>query len=185
LPGLHHLKADPEGRVDSVSTSLAPEFSTPVKEPVRTLGVSPKDLPVTPTTSSRLLPPTPRQPGTIRTRFSSPNMREQRRLQKLQIEMESLLPTRSPQPTQTADDLDALMSPRAEEFTRNPFHFELPVSTYDDSPASSNETLKDGQSRTEWTETRQWTPKKSLDDDPRSPVQTGSSPITRNIWDIL
>jgi tyrosine-protein phosphatase len=181
LPSLHHLtSADLERRVDSVSTS-----ATPVKGDIQAAEASQNELPVTPTTSSRLLPPTPRQPGAIRTRFSSPNMREQRRLQKLQTEMEAMLPKRSPQPPQALDDLDALLSPRAEEFTRNPFHFELPVSTYDDSPASSNETVKDGQTRTEWVETRQWTPKKSLDDDPRSPVQTGSSPITRNIWDIL
>jgi tyrosine-protein phosphatase len=180
----HHLKSTLDGRVDSVSTSVIPQVFAPSKENAKAPETSSRELPETPTTPSRLLPPTPRQPGTMRTRFSSPNMREQRRLQKLQTEMEAMLPNRTPAPTQTFDDLDALMSPRAEEFTRNPFHFELPVSTYDVSPVSSNETVKDGP-RTEFTDARQWTPKKSLDDDPRSPVQTGSSPITRNIWDIL
>jgi tyrosine-protein phosphatase len=184
LPSLHHLKSSLDGRVDSVSTSVVPQVSTPSKENAKVLEVSSRELPATPITPSRLLPPTPRQPGTMRTRFSSPNMREQRRLQKLQTEMEAMLPKRSPAPTQTFDDLDALMSPRVEEFTRNPFHFELPVSTYDVSSASSDETVKDAPP-TERTEPRQWTPQKSLDDDPRSPVQTGSSPITRNIWDIL
>ncbi|KAF2685988.1 hypothetical protein K458DRAFT_299384 [Lentithecium fluviatile CBS 122367] len=186
LPNLNQLKAaDLEGRVDSVSTSSAPLISTHVNEPASKLDVVPKELPATPTTPSRLLLPTLPREGGIRTRFSSPNMREQRRLHRLQTEMEAMLPNRTPHPPQAADDLDALMSPRAEEFTRNPFHFELPVSTYESSPASSNETVKDGQTRTEWTEKRQWTPKKSLEEDPRSPVQTGSSPITRNIWDIL
>lgn len=128
---------------------------------------------------------TPSKQKGIKSRFSSPNLREQRKLHKLQTELEAKLPGRAPVPTQTFDDLDALMSPRAEEFTRNPFHFDLKSPTEEVSPASSNETVKDGQHRTEWTEKRQWTPQKSLEVDPRSPVQTGSSPIVRNIWDVL
>lgn len=183
---LPHLKsADQNVRVDSVSASTSTSISPLHNGVVNDEPAAPNDIPVTPTKPSKLFLRTPQQPGIIRTRFSSPNLREQRRLQKLQTEMEALLPNRSPRPPQAADDLDALMSPRAEEFTRNPFHFELPVLTSDDSPASSNETIRDGQSRTEWTETRQWTPQKSLEEDPRSPVQSGSSPITRNIWDIL
>jgi tyrosine-protein phosphatase len=128
---------------------------------------------------------TPSRTLGIKTRFSSPNLREQRRLQRLQTEMESKLPKRSPQPLQAADDLDTLMSPRAEEFTRNPFHFDLLKKDEDTSPASSNETIKDGSGRTEWQDpVPQFTPQK-VAEDPRSPVQTGSSPITRNIWDVL
>jgi tyrosine-protein phosphatase len=186
FPSLDLLKAtDSERRVDSVSTSLAPRMTMPANEPAANMDVSQQDLPVTPATPSRLLLPVLPRQGTIRTRFSSPNMREQRRLHKLQTEMEAMLPKKTSHASQSADDLDALMSPRAEEFTRNPFHFDLPISTYDHSPASSNETVKDSQFRIEWTENRQWTPQKSLEVDPRSPVQTGSSPITRNIWDIL
>jgi tyrosine-protein phosphatase len=77
------------------------------------------------------------------------------------------------------------MSPRAEEFTRNPFHVDLKSPTDEVSPTSSNETIKDNQQHTDWTEKRQWTPQKSLEDDPRSPVNTGGSPIVRNIWDVL
>ncbi len=81
------------------------------------------------------------------------------------------------------DDLDALMSPRAEEFTRNPFHLDLSSPTEDVSPASSEETIKDGTQK--WNEPpRQWTPEK-LTVDPRSPAHLGSSPIVRNIWDVL
>lgn len=128
---------------------------------------------------------TPSRALGIKTRFSSPNLREQRRLQKLQTEMESKLPNRSPQPLQVADDLDTLMSPRAEEFTRNPFHFDLLKKDEDTSPASSNETIKESSGRTEWQDpVPQFTPQKASED-PRSPVQTGSSPITRNIWDVL
>lgn len=99
--------------------------------------------------------------------------------------MESKLANRPEAPQQAMDDLDALMSPRAEEFTRNPFHVDLRPSAEDVSPASSDETIKDGQSGRIWSEPpRQWTPEK-LTVDPRSPAQTGSSPIVRNIWDVL
>lgn len=122
----------------------------------------------------------------IRTRFSSPNLRQQRKLHKLQTEIESKLPKKSPVAQHSVDDIDALMSPRAEEFTRNPFHFNLQAPAEDASPASSNETIKDGRNGHTWDEPvpRQWTPEKATVD-PRSPVQTGSSPIVRNIWDVL
>lgn len=127
---------------------------------------------------------TPQRPATLRTRFSSPNLREQRRLQKLQTEMEAMLPNRSPKPSQALDDLDALMSPRAEEFTRNPFHMELLSPVDDTSPASSNDTITDNTSRVNWKDPHHFTPQK-VAEDPRSPVQAGSSPIVRNIWDVL
>lgn len=110
-------------------------------------------------------------------------MKEQRQLSKLQSEMESKLANRPERPTQTMDDLDALMSPRAEEFTRNPFRLDLNSPTEDISPASSEETIKDG-GGTRSEPLRQWTPEK-LTVDPRSPAQLGSSPIVRNIWDVL
>ncbi|ORX93485.1 hypothetical protein BCR34DRAFT_499874 [Clohesyomyces aquaticus] len=174
-----------QGRIDSLNLSSQPqpielpEPHTPGFDTSRGQGPGARLTP-----QQAFLSTPPRHP-TIRTRFSSPNMREQRRLQKLQTEMEALLPTRSPGLPQAADDLDALMSPRAEEFTRNPFHVDLKANVEDTSPASSNETIKDGRVGSEWKETPQWTPPKILDEDPRSPVQTGSSPIVRNIWDVL
>jgi tyrosine-protein phosphatase len=113
-------------------------------------------------------------------------MREQRKLHKLQTEMESKLPSKAPAPQHAADDLDALMSPRAEEFTRNPFHFDLVKSDDEASPVSSNETIRDGRRGFAWEEPlpRHWTSEKATVD-PRSPVHTGSSPIVRSIWDVL
>ncbi|KAL5395099.1 hypothetical protein PMIN02_004390 [Paraphaeosphaeria minitans] len=169
-------------RIDSVSPTHDISFS---ESPLPTLKTSGQEPPASPQSPSQAFLSTPSKQAGLRSRFSSPNLREQRKLHKLQTEMEAMLPKVAPQPTQTVDDLDALLSPRAEEFTRNPFHFDLQSPTDEVSPASSNETVKDGQNRTEWTEKHQWTPQKSLVADPRSPVQTGSSPIVRNIWDVL
>ncbi|KAH8717016.1 hypothetical protein GQ44DRAFT_624382 [Phaeosphaeriaceae sp. PMI808] len=170
-------------RVDSLSTS--PEKQTPpsIEPNLLAYGVVPK-APETPQTPKDAFLSTPLK--SIRTRFSSPNLREQRKLQKLQTEMESKLPNKSPAPQHSADDIDALMSPRAEEFTRNPFHFQLHISGEDNSPVSSNETIKDGRNGHNWNDPLppHWTPEKATAD-PRSPVQTGSSPIVRNIWDVL
>ncbi|EDU39650.1 dual-specificity MAP kinase phosphatase-) [Pyrenophora tritici-repentis Pt-1C-BFP] len=175
----HNLEA--EARIDSLSSSPEKHTLAPIKAHTTMPGTFPK-APTTPKTPSQTFLSTPAK--AIRTRFSSPNMREQRKLQKLQTEIQSRLP---PVPQHAADDLDALMSPRAEEFTRNPFHFELRSPTDDASPVSSNETIKDGRNgHSVWEEPlpRQWTPEKATVD-PRSPVQTGSSPIVRNIWDVL
>ena len=123
--------------------------------------------------------------NTIRTRFSSPNMREQRELHKLQTEIQSKLP-RPKVAQHFVSDAEALMSPRAEQFTKNPFHVELHPGNDDSSPVSSNGTIKDGRNGHDWSELppRHWTNEKAAVD-PRSPVQTGNSPIVRNIWDVL
>ncbi|KAH7135684.1 hypothetical protein B0J11DRAFT_166667 [Dendryphion nanum] len=168
-------------RVDSLSSSPDSQSSEP-EEP-QTPG-----LPELPHLISSKVPEvsllsTPPRHSAIRTRFSSPNLRDQRRLHKIQTEMESLLPHRIPRITQAQDDIDALLSPRAEEFTRNPFHFELRPSVDDTSPASSTETIKEDKSHA-WNDPLPITPQK-VAEDPRSPVQTGSSPIVRNIWDVL
>lgn len=173
-------KLNTEARTDGLST--APETnviaSTPTQEVEQ---LSPPSRPETPRTKEFLATPA----KAIRTRFSSPNMKEQRQLSKLQSEMESKLANRPERPHQTMDDLDALMSPRAEEFTRNPFHLDLDSSAEDVSPTYSDETIKDGKNGHTWGEPpRQWTPEK-LTVDPRSPAQLGSSPIVRNIWDVL
>ncbi|RMZ69824.1 Tyrosine- phosphatase MSG5 [Pyrenophora seminiperda CCB06] len=170
-----------EARIDSLSNSPEKHTLAPIQAHTPMPGTF-SNAPTTPKSPSQTFLSTPAK--MIRTRFSSPNMREQRKLQKLQTEIQSRLP---PVPQHTADDLDALMSPRAEEFTRNPFHFEVQSPTDDASPVSSNETIKDGRNgHSAWEEPlpRQWTPEKATVD-PRSPVQTGSSPIVRNIWDVL
>jgi tyrosine-protein phosphatase len=180
------LKETIEGgatRVDSLNTSPETQVIPSVELQAPRSEAIPK-APETPQTPREAFLSTPAKG--IRTRFSSPNLREQRKLHKLQTEMELKLPKKAPVPQHAADDIDALMSPRAEEFTRNPFHFDLQVSGDDTSPASSNETIKDGRNGHDWTDPvpRQWTPEKATAD-PRSPVHTGSSPIVRNIWDVL
>ncbi|KAF2001717.1 hypothetical protein P154DRAFT_432430 [Amniculicola lignicola CBS 123094] len=171
-------------RVDSLST---PPLSQPeefVEPHTPGLGYGGPVIQPNMTPSQTFLATPTRQMG-VKTRFSSPNLRQQRKLHKLQTEIEALLPNRSPQLQQSTDDLDALMSPRAEEFTRNPFHIDFRAATDDNSPASSNETIKESQIHKEWKDTPPLTPPRALDEDPRSPVQTGSSPIVRNIWDVL
>ncbi|EUC43483.1 hypothetical protein COCMIDRAFT_28076 [Bipolaris oryzae ATCC 44560] len=170
-------------RVDSHSNSPAKQVINHGGAHTTTPFALPK-APATPRTPSETFLSTPGK--AIRTRFSSPNMSEQRKLQKLQTEIQSKLP-RAAVPRHAADDIDALMSPRAEEFTRNPFRFELQSPGEDASPVSSNGTIKDGRNgHTAWEDPmpRHWTPDKATAD-PRSPVQTGVSPIVRNIWDVL
>ncbi|KAL5116417.1 tyrosine/serine/threonine protein phosphatase [Pleosporales sp. CAS-2024a] len=170
-------------RIDSVNTT---------NEPKSELTLQPSSHTFVPISKAPETPQSPKEAFLsaaskgIKTRFSSPNLREQRKLHKLQTAMESRLPKKTPMPQHAADDLDALMSPRAEEFTRNPFRFEFQITSDDNSPVSSNETIKDGRNGHDWTDPvpRQWTPEKATVD-PRSPVQTGSNPITRNIWDVL
>ncbi|KAL9086345.1 MAG: hypothetical protein Q9159_004245 [Coniocarpon cinnabarinum] len=71
----------------------------------------------------------------------------------------------------TQDDMDALMSPRATEFTKNPFADALGVAV-DERPQSTVVGPERGPNEEE--------------SDPRSPVQDpGSSPIVRNIADVF
>lgn len=173
-------KMNIESQTDSLGTAPATKVSAPT--PTQALEQAPPPpRPATPRTQEFLATPA----KTIRTRFSSPNMKEQKQLSKLQTEMESKLSNRPDRPQQAMDDLDALMSPRAEEFTRNPFHIDLTSPTEEVSPASSDETIRDGKNGHTWSEPlKQRTPEK-LTVDPRSPAQLGSSPIVRNIWDVL
>ncbi|UPX12782.1 Protein-tyrosine-phosphatase [Ascochyta rabiei] len=173
-------KLNIDSRVDSLSAF--PETNVIAATPTQASNqVMPPERPQTPRTKEFLATPA----KAIRTRFSAPNMKEQRQLSKLQSEMESKLANRPEAPQQAMDDLDALMSPRAEEFTRNPFHLDLRPSAEEVSPASSDETIKDEKNSHTWSKApRPWTPEK-LTVDPRSPAQTGSSPIVRNIWDVL
>lgn len=173
-------QSDLADRVDSLSSSPDSQSTEPEEPHTPGLPELPQAFSHKFTEYSMLSTP-PRHP-TIRTRFSSPNLRDQRRLHKIQTEMESLLPYRQPRVPQAQDDIDALLSPRAEEFTRNPFHFDISADE-GASPASSTETIKEDKSRA-WSNALPVTPQK-VAEDPRSPVQTGSSPIVRNIWDVL
>lgn len=100
-------------------------------------------------------------PRGLKTRFSSPNLAEQRRLHQIQTKIESQLPRAS------SPDEDVLMSPREIEFTANPFHVGI----------GEDEEVRD-------KVPAPGTPEKNKAD-PRSPPQLGISPITRNIFDVL
>lgn len=107
----------------------------------------------------------------LRGKISSPSLREQQQLQSLQAKIEASLPTRTlPNPQSSAEEDEPLMSPRATEFTQNPFALALnipSITTTSPQPASNDATRK-------------------IDEDPRSPVaQKGASPITRNIYTFL
>jgi tyrosine-protein phosphatase len=118
----------------------------------------------------------------LRGKVSSPSIREQQELQRLQADIEKKLHIEQqqnhqhqhhhqplmPQPTGAAHPMlggfgDALMSPRATEFTENPFAVAL--------APSAAITITEEQKPTAL--------------DPRSPAHKGVSPITRNIGDVL
>lgn len=75
-------------------------------------------------------------------------------------------------PSKDDDFPDELMSPRATEFTSNPFSLTPPMAQGQSESAEQNEDSGSGDT----TPTAR---------DPRSPPLKGSSPIVRNIWDIL
>lgn len=124
----------------------------------------------------------------LRGKVSSPSIREQQELQRLQADIEARLhieqqQQRQPQhhehtpqqPAQRSENAtlpmfegfgEALMSPRATEFTDNPFAMALSPPT----PASTAPPAGE---------------QKTSDQDPRSPAHKGVSPITRNIGDVL
>lgn len=101
----------------------------------------------------------------LQRKISSPSLREQRQLQTLQAKIEATLPTRQ-LPQTDFSDMDALMSPRATEFTDNPFALPLPSD-------STMANATDGS-----------TPAATAAD-PRSPALKGANPITRSILDVL
>jgi len=107
----------------------------------------------------------PQQPRTLRGKVSSPTLRQQKELEEMQSRLEASLSNRSPagRPRSPTMD-DALMSPRATEFTGNPFAMTVAVSQSNDtSGATAREATVD----------------------PRSPAHKGANPITRNILDVL
>lgn len=97
----------------------------------------------------------------LRPKISAPSLQEQRKLQIMQSELEAKLAAQHA--TTHAHDASeagaALMSPRAFEFTQNPFALGA------EEPKTTASVLEV--------------------DDPRSPAQKGVSPITRNIFDVL
>ncbi|EME87275.1 uncharacterized protein MYCFIDRAFT_209464 [Pseudocercospora fijiensis CIRAD86] len=115
------------------------------------------------------------QPRRLRGKVSSPSLHEQQELQALQAKIEADLSMQrnagSPQFNQLSSTAEEpLMSPRATEFTSNPFALSLGVPP----PTSENNNHKSNNA----------SPRMS-DIDPRSPAHKGASPITRSILDVL
>ncbi|KAH9845082.1 Dual specificity phosphatase, catalytic domain [Teratosphaeria destructans] len=106
---------------------------------------------------------------TLRGKISSPSLREQQELQSLQARIEASLPHRPVSTASYGTMDDALMSPRATEFTKNPFA--LALSTPDEKDKAQHLAADEAP--------------RDTSTDPRSPAYTGVSPITRNILDFL
>ena len=100
----------------------------------------------------------------LRAKISSPSIREQQQLQSMQAKIEASLPQRNAVTSSTPEFDEPLMSPRATEFTQNPFALAL-SSTPPHFPPED--------------------PPRTPGVDPRSPAHKGVSPITRNILDVL
>ena len=115
----------------------------------------------------------PQQP--LKPKFSRPNLQQQMELTHMQHQIEAQLPHRSPKSDTSSgcnspvDDSETLLSPRATEFTENPFHFEI---SPPESPQQEEKKVEPS------------IPKYGVED-PRSPAQKGITPITRNIFDVL
>ncbi|OMP87142.1 Tyrosine-protein phosphatase MSG5 [Diplodia seriata] len=120
----------------------------------------------------------------LRPKYSNPDLQSQRRLRALQTEMESRLPNHDS--SHTSNEAATLLSPRAHEFTQNPFHFTLEEAFGSPPPVQNNRVPDPTQEDVSqnWEVPRCSTPH-TMDIDPRSPPQSGVSPITRNIWDVL
>jgi len=95
----------------------------------------------------------------LRPKLSSPSLREQRELEAIQSQLQASRTQHTDAEQAESAGLEALMSPRAFEFTQNPFAVV--------------------------SEVTQTTAAVSGGDDPRSPPQKGVSPITRKIFDVL
>ncbi|KAK3112379.1 tyrosine/serine/threonine protein phosphatase [Teratosphaeriaceae sp. CCFEE 6253] len=119
------------------------------------------------------LAPVPEQ-RRLRGKISSPSLREQRSLRSLQADIEARLCLSNggaPSPGFARGPDEALMSPRATEFTKNPFALSV---TSPESPAGNKQ---------EGAEEAPLSP--VVEGDPRSPALAGRSPITRSILDVL
>lgn len=108
----------------------------------------------------------PRTFPRLRGKISSPSLREQKQLQNLQVQIENQLHLQQRPRTSHSGEMDgALMSPRATEFTKNPFALD---------PAPLSLTVPE-----------QTSDSQVANADPRSPAQPGASPIVRSIMDVL
>ena len=135
----------------------------PDDPPRRTASLKLRPRPIQQVDSTRLAQPD--RPPRLRGKISSPSLREQQQLQSWQATLEASLPNRAAQPSSVDNIDEALMSPRATEFTQNPFAISLSV------PAAAAAATEETPSTTDF--------------DPRSPAQKGVSPITRSILDVL
>lgn len=126
------------------------------------LGMGPAVLP--PVRPQRLSPDTIKSQKkvpkslTLRPKISAPSLSEQREMQNMQSKLEAELTHDEP------DFMDALASPRAFEFTQNPF-----ANIPSESPEVENPNAAAVNGK----------------EDPRSPPQKNLNPITRNIFDVL
>ena len=137
----------------------------PEEAPRRTLSLGTRSKPQSSCGQSQSL--TAASTPKLRGKISSPSFREQQQLQSLQAKIEASLPQRtgtSPTSATFSGIDDALLSPRATEFTHNPFALAMAVP--EKQQAAESAPRDSGL-------------------DPRSPAQTGSSPITRSILDVL
>lgn len=144
----------------------------PQEESVPRRSVSLRSKPQPPADQS--LAPATDNRTSLRGKISTPNLREQQQLRGRRTSMETSRPQPSihrPQLVKRDSIPDhALLSPRATEFTQNPFALAL------SSSVPSSEPL-DAASAT--------APRTPPNADPRSPAQKGVSPITRSIMDVL
>ncbi|KAK5682291.1 tyrosine/serine/threonine protein phosphatase [Elasticomyces elasticus] len=130
--------------------------------PRRALSLRSQPKPQPASTTSSGLAPAPA--GKLRGRISSPSLREQQRLKSFQAQIEAKLSLTNGASSPTVGGMDdALMSPRATEFIKNPFAFPAIVPVTQESNFTPNEPASD----------------------PRSPAQAGVNPITRHISDVL
>lgn len=96
----------------------------------------------------------------LRPKISAPSLRQQQELQAMQSRLEATLAQEANARNFEPSSVEALMSPRAFEFTQNPFALAA-----EDSMATAASVAGD--------------------EDPRSPAQKGVNPITRSIFDVL
>ncbi|KAK3073728.1 tyrosine/serine/threonine protein phosphatase [Teratosphaeriaceae sp. CCFEE 6253] len=176
--------ADAFGIMSPTATQFPPSFDRPAllaslgmgsmtsdDTPRRALSLRARPKPAAERTPVGLAP-VPEQ-RRLRGKISSPSLREQRSLRSLQVDIEARLCLSNggaPSPGFAGGPDEAPMSPRATEFTKNPFALSV---TSPGSPARDKEEEAEA-------------PLSPVADvDPRSPALAGGSPITRSILDVL
>lgn len=180
-------EADPADAFGLMSPSSTEFASSPFDRPtlLASLGMGPvrqQDDVVPRRTSSLTSRPKPKpaaersdslitsNPPRLRNKISSPSIREQQQLQSMQAKIEASLPHHHHRHATASYGHgggvdEPLMSPRATEFTQNPFALALPT------PSPLLTPPED--------------PPRTPGVDPRSPAHKGVSPITRSILDVL